>query len=67
MRWVAVAAVLIGATVGYVAVPHQFHVTQTPAGRKFGASRAGEALARICIKPIALDALKYSLYYICAN
>jgi hypothetical protein len=51
---------LIGATVGFLGLLHQFRVTEAPEERAFEASRTGDALARMCIKPIALDAPKHS-------
>ena len=57
IRRAAVAAMLIGATVGYLGLLHQFRVTQAPEEQEFGVSQAGDALARTYIEPIALDAL----------
>jgi hypothetical protein len=61
MRWAAVAAILIGAAVGYLALLHQFRVTEAPEEREFGASRAGEALVQIYIEPVAIDALNRAM------
>jgi len=61
MRWAAVTAILIGAAVGYLALLHQFRVSEAPEEREFGASQAGEELVQVYIEPISIDALSHSM------
>jgi hypothetical protein len=61
MRWAAVTAILIGTAIGYLALLHQFRVSEAPEEREFGASQAGEELVQVYIEPISIDALNHSM------
>ena len=67
MRWAAVAAILIGAVAGYLALLHQFRVGEAPEEREFGATQAGEALLQVYIEPISIDALSHSMQVMSAS
>lgn len=62
MRWAAVAAILIGAAAGYLALLHQLRVTEAPEEREFGAAQAEEALVQVYIEPVSVNALNHSLH-----
>src|SRR5215831_2910570 len=62
MRWAAVAAILIGAAAGYLALLHQLRVTEAPEEREFGAGQAEEALVQVYIEPVSVNALSHSLH-----
>ena len=59
MRWAAVTAILIGAAIGYLALLHQFRVSEAPEEREFGASKAGEELVQVYVEPISIDSLNH--------
>ena len=61
MRWAAVTAILIGAAIGYLALLHQFRVSEAPEEREFGVSQVGEELVQVYIEPISIDALNHSM------
>ena len=61
MRWAVVAAILIGAAVGYLALLHQFRVSEAPEEREFGVGQGGEELVQVYIEPISIDALNHSM------
>ena len=57
MRLLALGAVLIALTAGYVAMVRQFDVTELPAERHFGATGAVVPAGEIYLEPVSIDAL----------
>jgi hypothetical protein len=56
-RLLALGAVLVALTVGYVAMVRQFDVTELPLERHFGAIGQVEPAGEVYLEPISIDAL----------
>src|SRR5215472_15423849 len=61
MRTAVVAAILIGAAIGYLALLHQLRVSEVPEERNFGSGQAEQALVQVFIEPINVNALNHSM------
>jgi hypothetical protein len=57
IRLLALGAVLVALTAGYVVVVRQFDVTELPLERHFGAASEVAPAGEVYLEPISIDAL----------